>query len=196
MQKREFTLIERCPFCGASGTFQIKGRIDDIPYFGEVMETTLICENCNLRHADVLCLGKGAPMRYEFQIKSESDLLVRVVKSSTGTMEVPELGVTVEPGPASEGYVSNVEGVLDRIEEATRLAMQRADAARKRRGGAVLRKLNALREGKLKARLILMDPFGQSAIIHERVKKRELKKREIISLKMGSAAVFQRANVA
>ena len=104
MQRREFALpIERCPSCGATGTFQIKGRIDDIPYFGEVMETLLTCSNCSLRHTDVMCLGERKPMRYEFKITSETDLMARVVKSSTGTMKAPELGVIVEPGPASEG---------------------------------------------------------------------------------------------
>jgi len=193
MQRREFALpIERCPSCGATGGFRIKGRIDDIPYFGEVMETLLTCSNCDLRHADVMCLGERKPMRYELKIASEADLVVRVVKSSTGTMKVPELGVTVEPGPASEGYVSNVEGVLNRIEQAVKLAMKKARGAQRRRGEAVMRKIEAIREGKLKARLIIMDPFGHSAIVAERVKKRELKRRELMSLKTGPISILQR----
>lgn len=193
MQRREFALpIERCPSCGATGAFQIKGRIDDIPYFGEVMETVLTCSNCDLRHADVMCLGERKPMRYELKIASEADLMVRVVKSSTGTMKVPELGVTVEPGPASEGYLSNVEGVLNRIEQAVKLAMKKARGAQRRRGEAVMRKIEAIRGGKLKARLIIMDPFGHSAIVAERVKKRELKRRELMSLKTGPISILQR----
>lgn len=175
MRRQEFTLpIERCPSCRAIGTFHVKGRIDDIPYFGEVMETLLSCDNCNFRHADVMCLGERKPMRYEFRIASESDLMVRVVKSSTGTIKVPELGVTIEPGPASEGYVSNIEGVLNRIEQAVKLALREANAAQQRSGNAVIEKLDAIRAGKLKARLIVMDPFGHSAIVDERAKKREL----------------------
>jgi len=156
------------------------------------METVLTCSNCDLRHADVMCLGERKPMRYELKITSEADLMVRVVKSSTGTMKVPELGVTVEPGPASEGYVSNVEGVLNRIEQAVKLAMKKARGAQRRRGEAVMRKIEAIREGKLKARLIIMDPFGHSAIVAERVKKRELKRRELMSLKTGPISILQR----
>jgi len=115
-----------------------------------------------------------------------------VVKSSTGTMKVPELGVTVEPGPASEGYLSNVEGVLNRIEQAVKLAMKKARGAQRRRGEAVMRKIEAIRGGKLKARLIIMDPFGHSAIVAERVKKRELKRRELMSLKTGPISILQR----
>lgn len=186
MRRREFVLpIECCPSCGAIGTFQIKGSVDDVPYFGEVMETLVTCSKCGLRHVDVMCLGQRKPMRYEFKITSESDLMVRVVRSSTGTMKVPELGVTVEPGSASEGYISNIEGVLDRIEQAVKLALKGARGTKRRRGETLLRKIEAIRGGKLKARVIIMDPFGHSAILAERVKKRELSRRELMYLKTG-----------
>lgn len=183
MQKREFVLpIARCPICGAKGTFRVKGRIDEIPYFGEMMETSASCESCEFRHADVMCLGERPPLRYEFQISSEEDLKVRVVKSSTGTIKLPELGVTVKSGPASEGYVSNVEGVFNRIEEAIRLAIKKVDALRRRRGETKLKRLDEIRAGKRRARLIIIDPFGYSAIVDERAKKRELTRRELASL--------------
>lgn len=181
----EFVLpVGRCPFCGASGAFQVKGRIDNIPYFGEIMETSVSCSSCRFRHSDVMCLGERVPMRYEFQITSEKDLMVRVVKSSTGMIKLPELGVTVEPGPSSEGFVSNVEGVLNRIEEGIRLAVREADAVRHRRGKAKIKKLDAIRAGKRRARLIILDPFGHSAIVDERAKGRKLTRRELASLKV------------
>jgi len=128
-------------------------------------------------------------MRYEFKITSETDLMARVVRSSTGTLKVPELGVTVEPGPASEGYISNIEGVLDRIEQAVKLALKEARGTKRRRGEALLRKIESVRKGKLKVRVILMDPFGQSAILAGRVKKRELNRRELMGLKTGQISV-------
>ncbi|GAH94107.1 unnamed protein product [marine sediment metagenome] len=186
MRKREFLLpIERCPICGAKDTFRVKGRIDHIPYFGEIMETFASCTSCKFRHADVMCLGERPPLRYEFQITSEEDLKVRVVKSSTGTIKLPELGVTVEPGPASEGYVSNVEGVLNRVEGAIKLAIEKNDATKRRRGQTKLKKLDEIRAGKRKARLIFMDPFGHSTIVNRRAKKRELTKRELALLRGG-----------
>ncbi len=174
--------IERCPICGAKGTFRVKGRIDYIPYFGEMMQTSASCTSCKFRHADVMCLGERPPLRYEFQVTSEEDLKVRVVKSSTGTIKLPELGVTVEPGPASQGYVSNVEGVLGRVKEAIELAIEGIDAVRRRRGKARIKKLDEVCAGKRRARLILMDPFGHSAIVNERARKRKLTKRELASL--------------
>ncbi len=186
MQPREFTLpVERCPICGATGAFHVKGRIDEIPYFGEVMSTSLSCGACKFRHADVMCLGERKPMRYEFTISSEADMVVRVVKSSTGTVKIPELGVVIEPGPASEGYVSNVEGVLDRVQTTLELALRGADPGKRGHGERLLKKLQTIRQGKLRARLILTDPLGNSAVVHERAKKRELKPRDVVKLKTG-----------
>jgi zinc finger protein len=128
-------------------------------------------------------------MRHEFKITSETDLMARVVRSSTGTLKVPELGVTVEPGPASEGYISNIEGVLDRIEQAVKLALKETRGTKRRRGEALLRKIESVRKGKLKVRVIIMDPFGKSAILAGRVKKRELNRRELMGLKTGQISV-------
>ena len=184
MRKREFLLpIDRCPICGAKDTFRVRGRIDDIPYFGELMETFASCTSCKFKHADVMSLGERPPARHEFQITSEEDLKVRVVKSSTGTIKLPELGVTVEPGPASQGYVSNIEGVLGRVKEAIKLAIEKVDAPRRRRGKARIKKLDEVGAGKRRVRLILMDPFGHSAIVDERAKRRELTKRELALLR-------------
>lgn len=149
------------------------------------METLMSCDGCGFRHADVVSLSERPPMRYEFRIESENDLMVRVVKSSTGTVKLPELGVMVEPGPASQGYVSNVEGVLKRIEEAMKAAIEGASGVRRKRGERKLKSLEEILSGKRKARLVLMDPLGHSAIIHERAKKRKLTKGELASLKAG-----------
>ena len=184
MLKREFVLpIECCPICRSKNTFQVRGRIDNIPYFGETIETIVTCSNCKFKHADVMHLGEHEPIRYEFSIASNDDMMVRVVRSSTGTIKVPELGVTVKPCSASEGYVSNIEGVLDRIEKAIRIAITRSDSDKRRRGETKLKKLEDIRRGECKARLIMMDPFGHSAIADKRAKKRKLTKKELVKLK-------------
>ncbi len=184
MLKREFVLpSERCPICGSKNTFQVRGRIDNIPYFGETLETTVTCSNCKFKHADVMHLEEHEPMHHEFPIASEDDMMVRVVRSSTGTIKVPELGVTVKPCSASEGYVSNIEGVLDRIEKAIRLAIAQTGPVRRRRGEAKLKKLEDIRRGKGKATFIVMDPFGHSAIADKQAKKRRLTKKELAKLK-------------
>lgn len=183
MIKREFELpIERCPFCGAPGTCKFRGMIHDIPYFGETMESLIWCGNCRFRHADVMHLGERKPCRYEFKITSVRDMEVRVIRSSTGFIEIPELGVSIRPGPRSEGFVSNIEGVLSRVKAAIQTAMKTASPHQRRAGEGKLEKLESIRRGEFAASLILMDPQGHSAIIHPRAKHRGLKKEELSKL--------------
>jgi len=183
MKKREFVLpAENCPICGEKGTFKVIGRVEDIPYFGETMETLVTCSSCNFKHSDVMHLGQNEPMRYEFQTSSEEDMKVRVVRSSTGTIKVPALGVTIRPSSGSQGYISNVEGILNRIEDAINSAMIGANPAKRRLARRKLKVLENIKQGRKRTKIILMDPLGLSAIFDERVKKRRLTKKELAKL--------------
>jgi zinc finger protein len=183
MEKRDFSLpVEHCPICGATGTFQVVGRVDNIPYFGETIETLVCCSNCKFKHADVMHLGEGEAARLELKISSAGDMNVRVVKSSTGVIEFPELGVVVRPGPSSDGYVTNVEGILNRVKEAITSAKSCASPAKQRVAQRKLAALERIRRGGKKATLILTDPLGHSTIIDKRAKRRKLTKSEISKL--------------
>ena len=45
-------------------------------------------------------------------------MTTRVVRSSSCTVRIVELGLEVEPGDNATGYISNVEGVLNRFSDA------------------------------------------------------------------------------
>ncbi|MEM2890328.1 MAG: ZPR1 zinc finger domain-containing protein [Candidatus Hadarchaeum sp.] len=183
MMKREFVLpVEFCPICGAKGSFQVFGRIDDIPYFGETMETLATCSRCHFKHSEVTHLGEHEGSRYEFLITSEEDMKVRVIRSSTGTIKIPGLGVTISPGPGSQGYITNVEGVLNRIKEVLTYAIESSPSPKRRVAERKLKKIEEMIQGRARAKIILMDPYGHSAIIDRRSKKRKLTKGEIKSL--------------
>ncbi len=183
MKKREFVLpVEICPICGAKGTFQVTGRIDDIPYFGETMETLVACSSCSFKHSDVTHLGEREPVRHEFRISSDKDMTVRVIRSSTGAVKIPELGVTIRPSSGSQGYITNVEGMLNRIRDVLSSAAKGASPAKRRVAERKLAKLEEIVQGRKPARLILMDPLGHSAVVDERSKKRKLTKKELAAL--------------
>ena len=54
--------------------------------------------------------AKVTDFRFEMQVKTCDDFDVRVIRSMTARIEIPELGVRMNPGPACEGFVTNVEG--------------------------------------------------------------------------------------
>lgn len=113
-----------------------------------------------------MVIGESAPVRYVFPVREPSDLNARVVRSTTGTIEIPEFGVMIEPGPICEGFISNVEGVIDRVERAVNMAITWSDGAELENAINLQATLQQAREGNIPFTLIIQDRDGNSAIIH------------------------------
>jgi zinc finger protein len=160
----------------------------DIPHFGEAMIIAGIC-NCGFRHSDTILLTQKEPVRFLLAVETIDDLDARVIRSSSGTIRVPELGVDIEPGFASESYISNVEGVLDRIEGivcfATRSAREAKNLESTTKGDEILEKIELARKGEFPITLILEDPLGNSSIDSEKAVKSPLTNEDIARLKTG-----------
>jgi zinc finger protein len=173
-----------CPICGGKNSFTITNHEIDIPYFGKVIETTMMCDRCKYRNSDVFPLEVREPKRYKLTIKDEKDLNKRVIKSSTGYVRIPELGVEITPGPVSEGYVSNVEGVLNRVDNVLQTLIRWAENEEQKKKGEELReRIKKIKEGKETATLIIEDPLGHSVIIGDGVVEEKLTDEEIEKLK-------------
>ena len=180
------TTAANCPVCTCAMEFN--WETTDVPYFGEAMIIAGVCE-CGFRHSDTLLLSQKEPARYTLEVSDLNDLDARVIRSSSGTIRVPELGVDIEPGPASESYISNIEGVLDRITEivvfATASARQSGDPDKTSRGEQILENIELARQGKFKLTFMIEDPLGNSAIASEKAMKSSLTDEEIADLKTG-----------
>ncbi len=178
-------MFSDCPICKARQKMEVTTKTEKIPYFGEIMESTLLCHECGYKHADTICIEKKDPVKYVLLI-GKDNLNARVVKSQSTTMTIPELGLKVEPGPQSQGYVSNVEGVLDRFEKAVKTALSWTEDQQSRENAVkIMEFIDEVKNGNKKVTLILEDPFGHSIIIHENAQKTELTQDEIKRLKTG-----------
>jgi zinc finger protein len=185
----------RCPSCDTESmlTSQTEYQVD---HFGSVMLSAVICPKCGYRHTDVITLTEREPIVLTAKIVSIADLNMHVIKSGTATVAIPEFGASITPGPYSEGYISNVEGILDRIEDALTFMLTTADGKRLGRGKRMLKQIHAAKDSKPRFTLVIKDPFGNSAIVSEnprKVKKRRLSKRELLSVKYGQYALEQEA---
>ena len=88
-----------------------------------------------------------------------------------GIIRIPELGVRIDPGPACEGFVSNVEGVLNRVLSVVENLERWAESEEERdRAQGILIQIAQIREGKLPATLIIDDFTGNSAIISDKAR--------------------------
>jgi len=105
-------------------------------------------------------------------VDSEEDLKIRIVKSSNATIKIPHVG-SIEPGEASNGYVTNVEGIINRIKKQVEFLRENAEEdSEKKKAKNMLKKLNKVLWGQEKIMLNLDDPTGNSAIISEKAAKK------------------------
>ncbi|MDI6643736.1 MAG: ZPR1 zinc finger domain-containing protein [Methanobacteriaceae archaeon] len=174
-----------CSVCHSKNCVEVITHTEDIPYFGEIMETVLICGKCGFKHTDIIGLEQKEPCKYSLKV-NKSNLNARVVKSQSATIIIPELGLKVEPGSKSQGYVSNVEGVLNRFVDAVKTALEWVeDSEAEKNGKRILEEIEKIKSGDKSVTIIIKDPFGQSIIIHDDVFKEKLSEKELKNLKTG-----------
>jgi zinc finger protein len=153
--------------------------------------TATSCRKCGYKHTDVLSLEKREPTIVKAKIRSPADLDIKVVKSGTATIKIPEFGATITPGPYSEGFISNVEGVLDRVEDALIFMLSSVDDKCLKKGERIRKQIQMSKE-KPHFTLILEDPLGSSALVasdSSKIQKRKLTKRELQRVKFGQYAL-------
>lgn len=158
-----------CPACGEEVDYLYE--TEHIPYFSEILIITCSCPLCGYRFSDIQSLSTSEPVRFEFRVEQEEDLMVRVVRSTQGEICIPELGVEINPGPACEGFVSNVEGILMRIDKVLDGVLIDGDDETRRNAGDLKEKIARVGTGTYPITLIISDPAGNSLIDSDRAKK-------------------------
>jgi zinc finger protein len=158
-----------CPVCQTEIHYLY--QTDEIPYFSEILIISALCPSCGYRLADTQLLRNSEPSRWEVDIGTPDDMMIRVIRSTNGTITIPELGVRIDPGPACEGFISNVEGVLDRIGNVLKSLLSWAETDDERvRIRCLQESLAKVKEGNLAVTLVIEDLSGNSAIIADRAK--------------------------
>ena len=159
----------QCPCCNTDIEYLYK--TENIPYFSDILIISAVCPSCGYKYVDTQLLKQGEPARYTVAIEAEEDLAVRVIRSMSASIEIPELGVRIDPGPACQGFISNMEGVLDRIETVVKGALTWGNEVEKENAAALLADIARVKAGTFAVTLILEDPSGNSGIIAEKTVK-------------------------
>jgi zinc finger protein len=164
-----------CPFCHEKTMTMVESE-KDIPYFGLTYIFSMDCSSCKYHKADVEAAERREPTRYIVEISKEEDMKIRIVKSSEATVKLPHI-TTIEPGSASNGYVTNVEGILNRIKHEIEVIRDSAEEEEDRKKAKnLLKKLTRIMWGQESIKLTIDDPSGNSAIISDKAVKEKLKK--------------------
>tara|TARA_Y100000310_G_scaffold332510_1_gene408230 strand:- start:1357 stop:1875 length:519 start_codon:yes stop_codon:yes gene_type:complete len=166
---------QKCPFCGKN-TLTLREDTQDIPYFGKTFIMSMDCSNCKYAKSDLEAAEYKDPIKTTLTITEEKDMKIRIVKSSEATIKLPSLRLSVTPGPASEGFISNVEGVIKRFEDIIEKQRDTSeDKADKTKAKNLLKKLRKVMYGEIETKLVIEDPTGNSAIISEKAVVEKLK---------------------
>ena len=157
-----------CPVCHAN-KLTLTEENYNVPYFGKCYLMAMQCEACGYKMSDIQAEEGKDPTRYTFEVKNKKDLSVRVVKSGQATIKIPALKMSVEPGATSEGFVSNVEGILERFKKVIESERDTAeDEDVKKTAKNLLKKFWKAECGELALKIVIEDPSGNSAIISDK----------------------------
>ncbi|WXG41174.1 MAG: ZPR1 zinc finger domain-containing protein [Candidatus Freyarchaeum deiterrae] len=182
-----------CPFCGRE-SLESSFTSLNIPYFSEIFLVKFHCPLCGYTASDFLSTRYGRPTRCIYKVKNEKELTARVIRAATGTIKIPELGTVIEPGPASQAFVTNVEGVIANILAVAETARKWTETEdEKRNCDLAIEKIKKAQTGELPFTIILEDPFGNSMIIAKNqssVSVEELTEEELENLRTGGLMLF------
>ncbi len=151
--------MTECPVCG-NRTLEISVYVYEVPLVGKVLLDVWKCSNCGYRRSDVGLAEHGDEVMISFKVKSPEDLGALVVKSSSATIVIPELGVEVSPGPAAQDHITTVEGVLERVLDNVPSECFDESSECNKFVKDITRAMNSEKE----FTVILIDPLGKSTI--------------------------------
>lgn len=161
----------KCPRCNS--TFMVSDCIYDIPIIGKILISRGKCESCGYKYSNYRAIESQGPQKLVFNVETPDDLNVLVVRTASATIRIPELGIEIKPGPAAQGYITTIEGVLDKVLEVLSLVKDDPEVDKLEREKREKEIIEA-RNGKRRFTFILEDPDGVSRIISDKVKKDKL----------------------
>lgn len=201
-----------CPICSIPGKVFMIAHVEEIPYFGEHTQVTVMCHSCGWRQTDFIPAEGKKPGGWSLFVDSSETLSARVIRSSSCTVKVHELDLQVAPGSNATGYVSNVEGVFNRFVDIINMVLRDVESEVVRLNaespvdqevlseavssvatlGTMLERIATVGDdGSEGLTLELLDPHGHSMILHDGADHRELTAEELLELPVGpDPAVF------
>jgi ZPR1-related zinc finger protein len=176
-KKEELETLEGeiCPFCHEKKLVLMDMK-KDIPFFGATYIFSMDCSGCGYHKADIESEIPKEPCKYTIELSSEEDMKIRVVKSSIANIKIPHIG-DIMSGSSSNGYVTNVEGILNRMIKQLEVIRDNEEEEEESRKKAknMIKKLHRVVWGQEKQKLIIEDSTGNSAIISDKAVKEKLK---------------------
>jgi len=151
-----------CPVCGSTGTLRIAYRALSVPHEGDAILLSLKCSACGYRATDLIFLKEEEEKLLRKEVRSPEDLNYLVYLTPGATVRVPELGLELELKETDKGFVTTIEGLVDRFRESAEFLCQSAEEGE---CSSVLKAIERALQGEIPFTLFVEDPSGRSRIV-------------------------------
>ena len=161
----------KCPYClkdTATMSFYTTNEQDN-----KIKISTVKCDSCMYKSNDTVYLDKKSPKKYILKISGIEDLDTKIIKSQDSDLEIVELGLSLESSIFSDGFITNIEGVLNKFLERLNI-LKEENSSKNAKIKDLKSKIQKVKKGELEITLILKDNSGNSKIISDKALELEL----------------------
>nr|MDO8134302.1 ZPR1 zinc finger domain-containing protein [Candidatus Njordarchaeum guaymaensis] len=157
---------DSCPYC-ATRSLELRKSETAIPYFGRVLILASICSDCGYRRNDTMPLEDHGPSRHVIKVSKLDDLRIKVARSGTGSIEIPEFGLRLDPRDESQSFITNIEEILVRFEESVNRLKKLGRTSKMAECNKLLHEISLARQGKARFTIVIEDTQGNSSVTKE-----------------------------
>ena len=164
-----------CPVCSKKKATFSEYEVED-PFAGAIAIFAVKCNSCGFKNSDIEFANPKTPAQYSVDIESVSDLNIRVIKSGLCRIEIPHFKVSVDSTMEGSGFISNVEGVLNRFKKQIEFLTEDStmDNSKMKKLNKILDGIEEVFNGTRKITLKLTDDSGNSAIVSDKARVKKL----------------------
>jgi len=168
---------QECPVCGKKQATFTEYEIEDA-FAGPIAIFAIKCTACGFKNSDLEFINPGEPAEYTLEVTSKADLNIRVIKSGECEIKIPTFRISVDSTMGSEGFISNVEGVIMKFKQQIELLKgdEELEKEQKKKLKNILKGLDEVLAGEKPMTLKMRDENGNSSIISDKVTVKKLRK--------------------
>ncbi|MCY0867854.1 MAG: ZPR1 zinc finger domain-containing protein [Desulfurococcus sp.] len=154
----------KCPVCG--GEMIYSEYIYRIPFYETILITVGECRSCGYKYRDVGLVEQKEPRRIVYRVEKPGDERALVIRAAGSRLVIPELDLSIEPGPLSQGFISTVEGIIMDFMEKIRFLCESEERGEECK--RILDELAKAKDGMISYTVIIEDWRGLSNIVSEK----------------------------
>jgi len=154
-----------CPGCD-TGIINLKRTIYRLPDGEDVIIMNMECPKCGFKKNDLVSLQTSfKPGEYHLTV-DDGDFTHKIFRGSSGDIEIPEIGIIIERGPAASYMMTNIEGILLAMQEQVQyfLRVHPSDTIEYENAQETLKKIENAMNNQMPFTLILRDDIGGSYV--------------------------------